>query len=46
MPTPRLPATHHRKIATKSGFHPKKKNAATAPMWNATMKEVVIQFTG
>src|SRR5579863_10504552 len=46
MPMPRLPATHQRKTAIKTGFHAKKNNAATAPMWKATMKKVVTQFTG
>src|SRR5882724_3355474 len=46
MPIPRLPATHHRKRAMKKAFQVNMKSAATAPMWNATMKKVVSLPTG
>ena len=42
---PRLPDTHHKKPAMRSAFHVKKNSAATAPIWKAIMKEVVIQLT-
>jgi hypothetical protein len=41
MPMPRLPATHHKNSATKKAFQVNIKSAATAPMWNAIMKNVV-----
>ncbi len=46
MPMPRPPATHHKNMATKNAFQVKKKRAAIAPMWKATMKKLVTQTTG
>ena len=44
MPMPRLPEIHHRKTANQNAFQVKKKKAASAPIWNAIMKEAVIQL--
>ena len=46
MPTPRLPATHHNRTATKRAFQVNMKSAATAPIWNATIKNVVSLLIG
>jgi hypothetical protein len=44
MPIPRLPETHQRNIASNRAFQVKKKSAATAPIWNASMNDVVTQL--
>src|SRR5579859_893519 len=43
---PGLPATHKRTTANARPFQVKKNNAAIAPIWNAIMKNEVVQLTG
>src|SRR5882724_5126212 len=42
---PRLPETHHRKMATKNAFQVKKNSAAIAPTWKRAMAVAVPQLT-
>src|SRR5271163_1889809 len=44
MPMPQLPDIHHSSSEMKSAFQVKKNSAATAPMWNMAITEVVTQL--